>query len=159
MLCAYMMCERPPAAARLSPFVRGTLQSPPYEGGRAAAGGWGSLTRHVTSIFLGTGERMKTSRRKFTQILGASIAAPIAPTTAIAGLWERAEIELQETGEVSADVVRILLDLQGPRGIYDDPKEFESLRAAVARAIPEHQAIRKFEVPMDTEPLLSFKRY
>ena len=47
--------------------------------------------------------------------------------TAIAGLWERAEMEVQQTGEVSADVVRILLDLQGPRGIYEDPKEFESL--------------------------------
>ena len=101
---------------------------------------------------------MKTSRRKFTQILGASLAAPMAPATAIAGLWEQAEMEVQQTGEVSADVVRILLDLQGPRGIYEDPKEFESLRAAVARAIPEHQSIRKFDVPMDTEPLLAFSR-
>jgi len=101
---------------------------------------------------------MKTSRRKFAQILGASITAPMVSTTASAGLWERAEMELEQTGEVSAEVVRTLLDLQGPRGIYEDPKEFESLRAAVTRAIPEHQAIRKFEIPMDTEPLLSFKR-
>ena len=52
----------------------------------------------------------------------------------------------------------MLLDLQGPRGIYDDPKEFESLRSALARAIPEHKSIRDFTVSMDIEPLLNFKR-
>jgi hypothetical protein len=51
-----------------------------------------------------------------------------------------------------------LLDLQGPRGIYDDPKQMESLRAAVARAIPEHNSIRNFKVPQDVEPLLALKR-
>lgn len=103
-------------------------------------------------------EHMKTSRRQFAQILGASVAAPLVSSAGTAGIWERAEMELQQTGEVSAEVVRMLLDLQGPRGIYEDEKEFESLREAVARAIPEHQSIRRFEIPMDTEPLLSFRR-
>jgi len=101
---------------------------------------------------------MKTSRRKFGKILGAAIMAPaVAPMTGLS-LWERAELQVETTGQVSADLVWTLLDLQGPRGIYDDPKQFESLRAAVTRAIPEHRSIRNFKVPQDTEPLLALKR-
>ena len=101
---------------------------------------------------------MKTSRRQFAGMVGAAIAAPAAAAAAELSIWERAEAELQQTGEVSADVVRTLLDMQGPRGIYDDPKEFDSLRSALARAIPEHKSIRDFTVSMDIEPLLNFKR-
>src|SRR5437588_6712639 len=97
---------------------------------------------------------MKTSRRQFAGMMGAVVAAPAAGLS----IWERAETELQQTGEVSPELVRMLLDLQGPRGIYDDPKEFESLRSALARAIPEHKSIRDFTVSMDIEPLLNFKR-
>ena len=101
---------------------------------------------------------MKTSRRQFAGMVGAVIATPAAAVAAELSIWERAEVELQETGEISPEVVRTLLDMQGPRGIYDDPKEFESLRAALARAIPEHKSIRQFSVSMDIEPLLNFKR-
>jgi len=99
---------------------------------------------------------MKTSRRRFAGMIGAVAAAPAVATAA--SMWERAEAELQQTGEVSPEFVRTLLDLQGPRGIYDDPKQFESLRAAIARAIPEHKSIRDFAVSMDIEPLLNFRR-
>lgn len=97
---------------------------------------------------------MKTSRRHFAKWIGVSALAPVAEP----GIWERMESEFQQTGEVSAEVTRILLDLQGPRGIYDDPVAFESLRAALTRAMPEHQAIRDFKLPDDTEPLLALKR-
>jgi hypothetical protein len=101
---------------------------------------------------------MKTSRRQFAGMVGAVIAAPAAAVATELSIWERAEAELQETGEISPEVVRTLLDMQGPRGIYDDPKEFESLRSALARAIPEHKSIRQLSVSMDIEPLLNFKR-
>src|SRR4051812_41397666 len=60
-----MVCERPPAASRLSPFVRGTIDLiklfnlikliksgafSPLKRGRAAEGGRGSLTRHVSTL-------------------------------------------------------------------------------------------------------------
>lgn len=90
-------------------------------------------------------------------MITAAVAAPVV-TASGGSLWERMEAELAQTGEVSAEVVNILLDLQGPRGIYDDPKQFESLRAALARAIPEHKAIREFNIAMDVEPLLAFRR-
>src|ERR1041385_9029557 len=51
-----MACERPPAASRLSPFVRGTRsravsmgQSPPCEGGEPRSGR-GSITRYETCM-------------------------------------------------------------------------------------------------------------
>ena len=101
---------------------------------------------------------MKTSRRQFAGIIATMAAAPTAAVAGGLSLWERAEREVQQTGEVSAEIVRTMLDLQGPRGIYDDPKEFESLRAAIARAIPEHKAILDFNISMDIEPLLNFRR-
>ena len=72
------MCERPPAAAsrRPSPFVRGTLHSPPYEGGepRCEARGRGSLTRRL-SFWLRLGRAVSLwflSPIEFEQPLGAT---------------------------------------------------------------------------------------
>ena len=103
---------------------------------------------------------MKTSRREFAKLLSVSVATPAVAPAAGLSLWERAETELAQTGDISAELTHILLDAQGPHGIYDDPKQFESLRAAVARAIPEHKAIRDFEAGLnqDIEPLLFFRR-
>jgi hypothetical protein len=103
---------------------------------------------------------MKTSRRKFAKMLSASVAAPVVAPAVGLSLWERAETEVAQTGDISAELTHILLDAQGPHGIYDDPKQFESLRAAVARAIPEHKANRDFDagLDLDVEPLLFFKR-
>ena len=86
--------------------------------------------------------------------------AATASATPAAGLsiWERAELEVQQTGEVSPQIVRTLLDLHGPHGIFDQPEPFEELRASLARKIRDHAVIRKFEIPADLEPLLSFRR-
>jgi hypothetical protein len=73
-------------------------------------------------------------------------------------VWSRAEAEVEQTGEVSADTVRTLLDLQGSRGIYENPERFEELRASVGRIVRTHQALREFPVPDDVPPALVFKR-
>ena len=93
---------------------------------------------------------MKPSRRHFGALLGAAAAFPLA--------WTHAEAEVQQTGEVSADTVRVLLDFQGSRGIYEDPERFEELRAAVARTIRSRQALRSFVVPEDVPPAHIFRR-
>jgi hypothetical protein len=100
---------------------------------------------------------MKTARRKFAQLLGASLFAPVVAVRG-ASLWERAELEVEQTGEVSPDVTLALLDAQGTRGIFEDRQAFEELRAALARKIEVHKFIRSYEVPPDIEPLLSFRR-
>ncbi len=43
-------------------------------------------------------------------------------------LWETATAQVEQTGEVSAEIVSALLDLQGSRGIYEDPARFEERR-------------------------------
>ncbi|MBE3132002.1 MAG: hypothetical protein IMZ55_00885 [Acidobacteria bacterium] len=93
---------------------------------------------------------MSTSRRTFCVSVGAVAGLP--------WLWHEAEAQVAATGEVSADIVRALLDLQGSRGIYDDPDRFEELRAAVARVVRTSQRLRTFPIPDDIQPALVFKR-
>jgi hypothetical protein len=93
---------------------------------------------------------MKTSRRDFGALVGAAAAFPLA--------WTEAEAQVRQTGEVSADIVRMLLDLQGSRGIYEHPERFEELRAAVARMIRNRQTLRSFAVPEDVPPAHIFRR-
>ena len=93
---------------------------------------------------------MDSSRREFWMTIGAAATVPL--------LWREAEAQLEQTGEVSAETVRILLDLQGSRGIYENPERFEELRAAVARIIRSHQTLRSFQVPSDVPPALVFRR-
>ena len=102
---------------------------------------------------------MTTSRRDFTKLLGASLAIPAAAPVAGLSMWERAELEVQQVGEVSAEVARIILDNQGLRGVYDDPEEFEELRASLARKIRDHKVVREFaaQVPDEIEPVLTFE--
>ena len=83
-------------------------------------------------------------------MLGAAVAYP--------NLWERAVAEYEQTGEVSADLALALLDAQGERGIYSDPKNLDELRAALGRKIKDHKIIRSFPIPEDIQPLLHFKR-
>ena len=102
---------------------------------------------------------METTRRDFAkQLLGAAAVAPLAAAP-MAGLslLERAELEYQQTGEVSAEVTRALLDVQGSRSIFEDPQQFELLREALGRAIRDHRILRDFPVPDDVEPLLTFE--
>ena len=101
---------------------------------------------------------METSRRDFTkQLLGASLVAPLASPGIGLSLWERAELEVEQSGEVSPEVTRALLDNQGSRSVFDDPAEFEQLRAALARKVRDHRILRSFEVPNDVEPILNFE--
>lgn len=92
---------------------------------------------------------MKQTRREFAAMLGAA---------AFPALWERAATEFEQTGEVSADTTLALLDAQGERGIFADPKHLEELRAALGRKFHDHKIIRAFKVPEDVQPLLQFKR-
>jgi hypothetical protein len=93
---------------------------------------------------------MKSTRRQFAAMLGATVAYP--------SLWERAAAEFEQSGEVSADVTLALLDAQGERGIFADPKHLDELRAALARKFRDHKIVRSFPLPDDIEPLLGFRR-
>ncbi len=101
---------------------------------------------------------MNTSRRKFTQLIGAAVVAPVvAPTLGLSYL-ERAELEVEQTGEVPSDLTLALLDAQGARGIFAEPEHFEELRRSLARKIRDHKIIRDFPVSPDIEPILAFRR-
>ena len=93
---------------------------------------------------------MKQSRREFASLLGAAVASP--------KLWERALEEYEQTGEVSADLALTLLDNQGERGIFSQPKYLDELRTALGRKIRDHKMIRAITVPDDVQPILFFKR-
>ena len=55
-------------------------------------------------------------------------------------IWERAVEEFEQTGEVSADIALTLLDAQGERGIFADPKHLDELRARVITEVPPEVA-------------------
>lgn len=101
---------------------------------------------------------MKTSRRKFAGLLGGAIVAPAAMPALGVPLIERAELEVEQTGEVSAELTLALLDAQGARGIFAEPEHFEELRKSLARKIRDHKIIRDFPVSADIEPILAFRR-
>lgn len=73
-------------------------------------------------------------------------------------LWDLAAAEVEDKGEIPAELVLALLDAQGTRGIYEDPETFEELRTALAFKLREHKLVRDFPVPDDVEPLLQFQR-
>lgn len=93
---------------------------------------------------------MKQSRREFATLLGATVAFP--------SLWERAEQEFQQTGEISSETALALLDAQGERGIYADAKHLQELREALGRKFRDHRIIRSFKIPEDVQPAVHFKR-
>ena len=101
---------------------------------------------------------MKTSRRKFAQLIGAALVAPVVSATPGLSYIERAELEVEQTGEVSAELTAALLDAQGARGIFSEPEHFEELRRSLARKIRDHKIIRDFPISPDIEPLLAFRR-
>jgi hypothetical protein len=94
---------------------------------------------------------MNIDRRQFTKLAGTGAA-----TAALA--WQQACVQVAETGEVSAETVHILLDAQGPRGIYGQAEEFERLRRAVANSIQVSEQLRSFELDDDEQPLTIFRR-
>lgn len=94
---------------------------------------------------------MTIDRRHFTKLAGAGAA-----TVAVA--WQQACVQVADTGEVSAETVRTLLDAQGSRGIYDEAEEFERLRRAVANSIQISEQLRGFPLDDDEQPLTVFRR-
>jgi hypothetical protein len=93
---------------------------------------------------------MSQTRREFWLTVGATAAIP--------ALWQRAEAEVQQTGEVSVETVRALLQFQGAPGIYTNPDRMAELRAAVTRTIRSHQRLRGVPVPDDVPPAMIFRR-
>jgi len=94
---------------------------------------------------------MTLDRRRFTRLAGASAA-----TMAVA--WQQACAQVADSGEVSAETVRTLLDAQGPRGIYEQPEEFERLRRAITNTIRIQDELRSFPLDDDEQPLTIFRR-
>lgn len=94
---------------------------------------------------------MSIDRRQFTRLAGAG-------TAAAALAWQQACTQVAEDGEVTAETVRVLLDAQGGRGIYDEPAELERLRRAVASSIRISEELRAFELSEDEQPLTIFRR-
>jgi len=94
---------------------------------------------------------MKVTRRQFTKVAGVGAAG-------LAIAWQQACVQVAETGGVSAETVRTLLDAQGPRGIYEQTEEFERLRRAVANRVRISNQLRNFPVNDDEQPLTIFRR-
>ena len=94
---------------------------------------------------------MTIDRRTFTKVAGVG-------ATALAVAWQQACAQVAETGEISAETVRTLLDAQGPRGIYDSPDEFERLRRAVENSARISNELRAFPLNEDEQPLTIFRR-
>ena len=92
---------------------------------------------------------MTINRRQFAKVAG---------TATLAAAWQQACIDVDETGEVSAETVRTLLDAQGPRGIYERPDELERLRVAVRNLIGVQAQLRDFPLDPDEQPLVVFWR-
>ena len=94
---------------------------------------------------------MTIDRRHFTKLAGAGAA-----TLAVA--WQQACVQVSETGEVSADTVRMLLEAQGAPAMYADDEEFERLRRAVANSVRISEQLRSFDLDDDEQPLTVFRR-
>ena len=94
---------------------------------------------------------MTIDRRQFTKVAGVGAAA-------MALAWQQACTQVADTGEVSDATVRTLLEVQGSRGIYDDPEEFERLRRAVANSARISNELRAFPLSPDEQPLTIFRR-
>ena len=94
---------------------------------------------------------MNLDRRGFTKFVGAGAAA-------MAVAWQQACTQVADSGEVSAETVRTLLDAQGPRGIYEQREEFERLRRAITNTIRIQDELRSFPLDDDEQPLTIFRR-
>ncbi len=88
-------------------------------------------------------------RRDFAALAAASTAGV---------LWQQACAEVESTGALSAETVGILLDHQGPRGIYENPAELDRLRRAVENMINVQRTLREFPLDPDEPPLTIFRR-
>ena len=105
----------------------------------------------IATAVAGAAGGMTIDRRQFTKVAGAGAAA-------MAVAWQQACVQVSDTGKVSAETVRTLLDAQGPRGIYDDEEEFERLRRAIANSTRIANELRAFPLSEDEQPLTIFRR-
>ena len=94
---------------------------------------------------------MTINRRQFTKVAGAGAAAMTIA-------WQQACAQVSETGQISDETVRTLLDAQGSRGIYENPDEFERLRRAVENSVRISNELRAFPLSSDEQPLTVFRR-
>ena len=107
----------------------------------------------------------RQTRREFGVVVGTALAVPAlraatagaAPVPTAAEILQTAQAQAQ-TGTVSAEIALMLLDLQGERGVYADPKNLDELRTSLTRKLREHKTLRAFAVSEDVQPLLQFKR-
>jgi hypothetical protein len=100
----------------------------------------------------------RQTRREFSAIVGTAVGAAVAaPALRAADVLQAAQAQAQ-TGTVSADIALMLLDLQGERGVYADPKNLDELRTSLTRKLREHKTLRSFAMTEDVQPLLQFKR-
>ncbi len=84
--------------------------------------------------------------------------AVLSAAAAAGALWQQACAEVEDSGEVSAETARKLLDHQGPRGIYEDPAELGRLRRALADMARVQRTLREFPLDPDEPPLTLFRR-
>jgi hypothetical protein len=94
---------------------------------------------------------MSIDRKTFTKVAGAGAAA-------LTLAWQQACAQVADSGDVSAEMVRALLDTQGAPGIYEDPDQFERLRRAVANSARISNELRAFPLNEDEQPLTIFRR-
>ncbi len=84
--------------------------------------------------------------------------AGLAAAITAGSLWHQACAEVEDTGEVSVGTAQLLLDHQGPRGIYEDPVELDRLREALANMARVQRTLREFPLEPDEPPLTIFRR-
>ncbi len=84
--------------------------------------------------------------------------AALAAATTAGALWQQACAEVEESGQVSPETARTLLDHQGPRGIYEDPAELDRLRRAIASMVEVQRTLREFPLDPDEPPVTIFRR-
>ena len=94
---------------------------------------------------------MNIDRKQFTKIAGAGAAA-------MAVALQQACVQVANSGEVATETVRMLLNVQGQGGFYEEPEELERLRRAVTSRVGISQQLRSYPLDGDEQPLTIFRR-
>ena len=94
---------------------------------------------------------MNIDRKQFTKIAGVG-------TAAIVVAWQQACAQVADSGEVSTETVRTLLNIQGQEGFYEEPEEIERLRRAVTNSVRISSQLRSYPLDDDEQPLTIFRR-
>ena len=81
-----------------------------------------------------------------------------AGAAAMAVAWQQACVQVANSGEVSTETVRMLLNVQGQGGFYEEPEELERLRRAVTSSVRISNQLRSYPLDSDEQPLTIFRR-